>query len=160
VGVKNGVNAFGVKNLLGSFAPPFAVLNDAKFLRTPASTRPDRGIAEAVKVSLIRDGVFFEWLESQVEALRAFTPEATARMIRRCAELHMRQIAHGGDPFEMAVRGRSITAIGRPISSRRLPLHELRHGEAGSDRSGARIAATRCRLACWLPGRKSASCAC
>ena len=21
-------------------------------------------------------------------------------MIRRCAELHMRQIAHGGDPFE------------------------------------------------------------
>jgi 3-dehydroquinate synthase len=34
VGVKNGVNAFGMKNLLGSFAPPFAVLNDADFLRT------------------------------------------------------------------------------------------------------------------------------
>src|SRR5258708_2237592 len=33
VGVKNGVNAFGMKNLLGVFAPPFAVLNDFDFLR-------------------------------------------------------------------------------------------------------------------------------
>ena len=37
VGVKNGVNAFGMKNFLGTFAPPFAVLNDLDFLRTAAS---------------------------------------------------------------------------------------------------------------------------
>jgi 3-dehydroquinate synthase len=74
VGVKNGVNAFGVKNLLGTFAPPFAVLNDASFcarciraIASPASPRRSR--------SLIRDGVFFEWLESQVDALRACVPE-------------------------------------------------------------------------------------
>ena len=35
VGVKNGVNAFGKKNFLGTFAPPFAVLNDSRFLETP-----------------------------------------------------------------------------------------------------------------------------
>ncbi len=29
-----------------------------------------------------------------------FEPEAMAYMIRRCAELHMHQIAYGGDPFE------------------------------------------------------------
>ena len=49
VGVKNGVNAFGVKNLLGAFAPPFAVLNDSSFshaasraTRLPASPRRSR----------------------------------------------------------------------------------------------------------------------
>ncbi|HTS51963.1 MAG TPA: 3-dehydroquinate synthase [Burkholderiales bacterium] len=130
VGVKNGISSFGVKNFVGSFAPPFAVLNDANFLRTLHPRDRIAGIAEAVKVSLIRDAVFFEWLESQVEALHACVPEAMARMIRRCAELHMRQIAHGGDPFE--------TGSARPLDYghwsahklEALTAHELRHGEA------------------------------
>jgi 3-dehydroquinate synthase len=130
VGVKNGVNAFGIKNLIGTFAPPFAVLNDARFLCTLHPRDKIAGIAEAVKVSLIRDGVFFEWLETHADALRACEPKAMARMIRRCAELHMRQIAHGGDPFE----GGSA----RPLdyghwSAHKLEAltnHELRHGEA------------------------------
>lgn len=130
VGVKNGVNAFGMKNLLGSFAPPFAVLNDSAFLRTLHPRDKIAGIAEAVKVALIRDRVFFEWLEASVGALRDCEPAAMARMIRRCAELHMRQIAHGGDPFE--------TGSARPLdyghwSAHKLEAltnHELRHGEA------------------------------
>ena len=36
VGVKNGINMFGQKNYLGSFAPPFAVLNDYRFIETLA----------------------------------------------------------------------------------------------------------------------------
>jgi 3-dehydroquinate synthase len=100
VGVKNGVNAFGIKNLVGSFAPPFAVLNDMAFLRTLQARDRVAGIAEAVKVALIRDGEFFEWLEANAEKLHACESTATSIMIRRCAELHMRQIAHGGDPFE------------------------------------------------------------
>ena len=130
VGVKNGINAFGMKNLLGSFSPPFAVLNDADFLRTLHPRDKIAGIAEAVKVALIRDGLFFEWLEGNAEALRECAPAAMARMIRRCAELHMRQIAHGGDPFE--------TGSARPLdyghwSAHKLEGltgHELRHGEA------------------------------
>ena len=130
MGVKNGVNTFGVKNFVGAFAPPFAVLNDAAFLRTLHPRDRIAGIAEAVKVALIRDKAFFEWLELQVGALHAGAPEAMARMIRRCAELHMRQIAHGGDPFE--------TGSARPLdyghwSAHKLEAltsHELRHGEA------------------------------
>ncbi len=130
VGVKNGINAFGMKNLLGSFSPPFAVLNDSDFLRTLHPRDKIAGIAEAVKVALIRDGLFFEWLDGNAEALRECTPAAMARMIRRCAELHMRQIAHGGDPFE--------TGSARPLdyghwSAHKLEAltgHELRHGEA------------------------------
>ena len=130
VGVKNGINAFGMKNLLGVFAPPFAVLNDADFLRTLHPRDKIAGIAEAVKVSLIRDGLFFDWLEVNADALRECAPAAMARMIRRCAELHMRQIAHGGDPFE--------SGSARPLdyghwSAHKLEglaAHELRHGEA------------------------------
>lgn len=130
VGVKNGVNAFGKKNLLGSFAPPSAVINDASFLRTLHPRDRIAGMAEAVKVALIRDRMFFEWLESSADALHESEPGATARMIRRCAELHMRQIGQGGDPFE---RG-----SGRPLdyghwSAHKLESltgHELRHGEA------------------------------
>jgi 3-dehydroquinate synthase len=130
VGVKNGINAFGVKNLLGSFAPPFAVLNDAVFLRTLHPRDKIAGIAEAVKVSLIRDGQFFSWLEANAGSLRDCEPAPMARMIRRCAELHMHQIAHGGDPFE--------TGSARPLdyghwSAHKLEAltsHEIRHGEA------------------------------
>ena len=130
VGVKNGVNAFGLKNLLGSFAPPFAVLNDTDFIRTLHPRDKIAGIAEAVKVALIRDASFFEWLVDNADALRDCEPGAMSHMIRRCAELHMRQIAHGGDPFE--------TGSARPLDYghwsahklEALTAHELRHGEA------------------------------
>jgi 3-dehydroquinate synthase len=130
VGVKNGVNAFGKKNFLGCFAPPQAVVNDGAFLRTLHPRDRISGIAEAVKVALIRDQLFFDWLEANADALGQSVPTPTARMIRRCAELHMRQIAQGGDPYE---RGN-----GRPLDYghwaahklEALTSHELRHGEA------------------------------
>jgi len=106
------------------------VLNDSDFLRTLQPRDKIAGIAEAVKVALIRDRMFFEWLEAKAGALRECEGTAMARMIRRCAELHMRQIAQGGDPFE--------TGSARPLDYghwsahklEALTAHELRHGEA------------------------------
>jgi 3-dehydroquinate synthase len=130
VGVKNGVNLHGVKNFCGTFAPPFAVLNDIDLL-TPLSERDKiAGMAEAVKVALIRDGAFFAWLERNADRLIAFQRPAMVQMIRRCAELHMHQIAHGGDPFE--------TGSARPLDYghwsahklESLTKHHVRHGEA------------------------------
>jgi 3-dehydroquinate synthase len=130
VGVKNGINAFGMKNLLGAFAPPAAVINDSAFIDVLPGRDKRAGMAEAVKVALIRDRAFFEWLEAKAEALAIFTSEPLDRLIRHCAALHMRQIAHGGDPFE---RG-SV----RPLDFGHWAAHklegltdyELRHGEA------------------------------
>ncbi len=130
VGVKNAVNHYGVKNYIGTFAPPFAVLNDLDFaLRLDARDKV-AGMAEAVKVALIRDGDFFNWLERHADDLAIFEPPAMAEMIRRCADLHMRQIAHGGDPFEMG--------SARPLDFGHWSAHKLesmtryhlRHGEA------------------------------
>jgi hypothetical protein len=57
VGVKNGVNYFGKKNWIGSFAVPFAVVNDFAFLESLPPRERRNGIIEAIKVSLIRDRV-------------------------------------------------------------------------------------------------------
>jgi 3-dehydroquinate synthase len=130
VGVKNAINAFGYKNLLGTFAPPFAVINDAAFLDKLSERDKRAGLAEGVKVALIRDAEFFRWLESNCSALVRFEVAAVDELVRRCAGLHMRQIAHGGDPFE--------SGSARPLdfghwAAHKLEVltrHELRHGEA------------------------------
>ena len=130
VGVKNGVNLHGVKNFVGTFAPPFAVLNDLRFIMTLPERDKIAGMAEAVKVSLIRDAEFFTWIERQSDELATFERSAMATMIRRCAELHMRQISQGGDPFE--------SGSARPLDYghwsahklENLTRHHVRHGEA------------------------------
>ena len=100
VGVKNGINAFGKKNFVGTFAPPFAVINDAAWLLGLSERDKRGGYAEAVKVALIRDASFFEALEAEAHALAQFELPAMESLIYRCAELHMDHIAQGGDPFE------------------------------------------------------------
>lgn len=130
VGVKNGVNLKGAKNFVGTFAPPFAVLNDLALLDHLPEREKIAGMAEAVKVALIRDGAFFHWLEGNISALSIFDRAAMAYMIRRCAELHMDQIGNGGDPFE--------TGSARPLDFGHWSAHKLesltrnhvRHGEA------------------------------
>lgn len=101
VGVKNGLNVFGQKNFAGSFAPPFAVINDASFLTTLAPEDKRDGYVEAVKVACIRDAKFFAELERNAKKLAAFEPKAMKRLIQRCARLHIDHIATSGDPFEM-----------------------------------------------------------
>ncbi len=130
VGVKNGVNLMGQKNFVGTFAPPFAVLSDFAFIGNLDPRDKVAGMAEAVKVALIRDGAFFRWIEHHADDLAVFRREAMAYMIRRCAELHMRQIGQGGDPFE--------TGSARPLDFghwaahkiESLTRHHVRHGEA------------------------------
>ncbi len=130
VGVKNGVNLFGSKNYVGTFAPPFAVINDINFISNLGERDKIAGMAEAIKVALIRDKDFFQWLELNAENLALFQKKEMEYMIRRCAELHMHQIGNGGDPFEMG--------SARPLDFGHWSAHKLesmtnyrlRHGEA------------------------------
>ena len=130
VGVKNGLNAFGQKNFIGTFAPPHAVINDFNLLRTLPPREQRAGFVEAVKVACIRDTAFFDELEARAESLVAFEPAAVQRLIYRCAELHLEHIATGGDPFE--------TGSARPLDFGHWSAHKLEqlsrfrltHGEA------------------------------
>lgn len=100
VGVKNAINLNGVKNLVGTFAPPFAVLNDFDFLKTLSDRGWTDGIAEAFKVAMIKDRAFFAWLVEHAAKLRARDEAAMEHLVRRCAELHLEHIRAHGDPFE------------------------------------------------------------
>ncbi len=130
VGVKNGINAFGKKNFIGAFAPPFAVINDSEMLTTLSNRDKRAGYVEAVKVALIRNREFFEAIEQEAGALAAFEPAAMQRLIHRCAELHLDHIATSGDPFEFG--------SARPLDFGHWSAHKLeqlsdykiRHGEA------------------------------
>ncbi len=130
VGVKNGMNAFGKKNFIGTFAVPWAVINDSELLASLSVRDKRAGYIEAVKVACVRDRAFFEALERDVAKLREFDPAAMQRLIHRCAELHVDHIANSGDPFEMG--------SARPLDFGHWAAHKLeqiseykiRHGEA------------------------------
>src|SRR5256885_14006636 len=130
VGVKNGINAFGKKNFIGTFAPPFAVINDFDLLASLSPRDKRAGYVEAIKVALIRDREFFEAIERDADRLHAFDADAMQRLIYRCAELHVNHIATSGDPFEFG--------SARPLDFGHWAAHKLeqlsdyalRHGEA------------------------------
>src|SRR5690606_25892812 len=130
VGVKNSFNILGKKNFLGTFAPAYAIINDSNFLTTLEQRDWISGIAEAVKVALIKDEVFFNFIEENSTLLQARNMEGMEYLIYRCAEMHMEHIAQGGDPFE--------SGSSRPLDFGHWAAHkleymtnyQLRHGEA------------------------------
>jgi len=129
VGVKNSVNYFGKKNYLGTFAPPFAVINDFTFLPTLDDRDWRSGISEAVKVALIKDAGFFAQLEKDAEALATRKMVPMQEQIYRCAEMHMEHIS-GGDPFEMGSSRPLDFGHWAAHKLEQLTNYKLRHGEA------------------------------
>jgi 3-dehydroquinate synthase len=130
VSVKNGINAFGAKNFLGTFAPPFAVVNDRDLLVTLPRRDVIAGMAEAVKVAVVRDAEFFAWNEVNAAGLAAGDLDLVSAQVERSARLHLTHIATSGDPFELG--------SARPLdfghwAAHKLDIlsdHRLRHGEA------------------------------
>lgn len=130
VGVKNAINYFGKKNWVGTFAVPWAVINDSGLLET----LPDRdfqvGFSEAVKVSLLKDRDEFEWLCENAERIRQRDTKAANRAIHHSCLLHLRHITEGGDPFEM-LEARPLD-FGHWSAHKLEPItnYQIRHGEA------------------------------
>jgi len=130
VGVKNGVNFLGGKNAIGTFAPPFAVLNDFDFLLSLPQRDWLCGVAEAWKVAMIRDRVFFDWLVENAASFPKRDAAAMEHLVYRCAELHLDHIRSNGDPFEYGTA--------RPLDFGHWSAHKLEllsnfqisHGEA------------------------------
>jgi 3-dehydroquinate synthase len=129
IGVKNGINYNGKKNFLGTFAPPAVVFNDDEFLETLIDRDYRSGISEAIKVSLIKDPEFFNWITEHANELVARNKVSMNYLIKLCAQLHLNHIA-GDDPFE--------TGSARPLDFGHWAAHKLEqlsnftvlHGEA------------------------------
>lgn len=86
VGGKTAINHPLGKNMIGAFYQPQAVLTSINTL----STLPDRelsaGLSEIIKIALVWDKAFFEWLEINIEKLIQKDAESLAYCIERsCA---------------------------------------------------------------------------
>jgi 3-dehydroquinate synthase len=117
VGVKCAINGYGKKNWIGAFAVPFAVINDFRFLHSQPEETRRAGLIEAVKVALVKDREFFEWIEENLAALAALEPGILEACVEKSALLHARHIAEGGDAFE--------TGSSRPLDFGHWAAHKL-----------------------------------
>lgn len=130
VGVKNSVNLFRKKNWLGTFAVPWAVINDAGMLQSLSDRDFVCGFSEAVKVALLKDAAMFDELCAGAARIRRREMAVAWPVLRRSALLHLDHITRGGDPFEMLEA--------RPLDFGHWSAHKLeamtdfrlRHGEA------------------------------
>lgn len=83
VGGKTGINNKYGKNLIGAFHQPRAVYIDTHFLSTLPKREFAAGVAEIIKMGVMFDKEFFEWLEHN----RLDNDENIKKAIARCVEL-------------------------------------------------------------------------
>lgn len=132
VGVKNAVNWFRKKNWKGTFAAPWAVVNDGQLLQGLSDRDFRCGFSEAVKVSLLKSPEFFQFLGEHYSRISARESAACRTALRQSVLLHLEHITRGGDPFEFLQA--------RPLDFGHWSAHKLeavsgyhlRHGEAVS----------------------------
>ncbi|HIH2763070.1 MAG TPA: 3-dehydroquinate synthase [Candidatus Azoamicus sp.] len=98
VGVKNGINFINKKNFIGCFSTPHSVINDYSFLNSLNLKQIMEGISEALKVALIKDKNFFNYIN--INSKNITTPAVLENLIYTCANLHAEHISKYGDPFE------------------------------------------------------------
>lgn len=125
IGLKGGANFHGAKNAIGCFHAPKAVLVDPMFLRTLQGPHLSQGLAEILKIALIRDVELFDVLDRSAPRLlqsRFQDPQDVARFVLRRAILGMLEELEG-NPFETKTYKRLVD-MGHTIS----PILEAQSG--------------------------------
>jgi 3-dehydroquinate synthase len=93
VGGKTAVNHPGGKNMIGAFHQPLAVIADTDTLHTLPDRELRAGLAEVIKYGLICDADFFDWIESNLDALLARSTEALTHAIYRSCQIKAEIVA-------------------------------------------------------------------
>jgi 3-dehydroquinate synthase len=86
VGGKTGINHPMGKNMIGAFYQPQCVIADIDTLKTLPEREFSAGMAEVIKYGLIRDEVFFNWLEKNMEDLMKLNPSLLIEAIERSCQ--------------------------------------------------------------------------
>ncbi len=132
VGGKTAIDAFGEKNLIGSFHQPALVIADPAFLDTLDQRQLRSGYAEIVKYGLVDDPHFFTWCETNGVGLlaghRDLRGEAITSAIRAKARIVATDVDDRTGKRALLNLGHSF---GHAIEST-AGLGRLLHGEAVS----------------------------
>ncbi|KAF1029791.1 MAG: 3-dehydroquinate synthase [Burkholderia plantarii] len=102
VGGKTGINHPLGKNMIGAFYQPQAVIADIGTLRTLPERELAAGLAEVIKTGVIADAAFFDWIETNLDALNRREPAALAEAVKRSCEIKASVVA--ADEREGGVR--------------------------------------------------------
>jgi 3-dehydroquinate synthase len=102
VGGKTGINSPLGKNLIGAFHQPAHVMIDLDLLKTLPMRQRAAGYAEVVKYGLLGDAGFYDWLDSNVEAVIECAQGAVDHAVRVSCETKARIVAE--DETETGVR--------------------------------------------------------
>ncbi len=87
VGGKTAINHPRGKNMIGAFYQPLRVICDLATLDTLPPREFSAGLAEVIKYGPIADAAFFDWIERNIDALRARDPAALAYAVQRSCEI-------------------------------------------------------------------------
>ena len=87
VGGKTAINHPLGKNMIGAFYQPKLVVCDLDALKTLPAREMSAGLAEIIKYGPIVDMAFFDWIEANIDLLRAGDPAALAHAVQRSCEI-------------------------------------------------------------------------
>ena len=102
VGGKTAINHPLGKNMIGAFHQPLAVVCDLRVLATLPARELSAGLAEVIKYGPIHDMAFFDWIESNIDTLRACEPAALAHAVERSCQIKAEVV--GQDERESGLR--------------------------------------------------------
>jgi shikimate kinase / 3-dehydroquinate synthase len=103
VGGKTGFDHAAGKNLIGAFFQPSRVLLDLEQLSTLPARQRAAGLAEVVKIALVRDAPLLAMLDAQANAIAQGDLEVLREVVRHAVIAKMRVVRE--DEHETGVRG-------------------------------------------------------
>ncbi len=128
IGGKNGVNTHGIKNILGTIQPVQNILIDVSLLQTVPPKQFSQGMAEIIKIALMCDTAFYEWIEEHQKSILSRDEQVLINMVERSIQAKIAVIEddlheHGSRMFLNFGH-----TIGHAIEA--LSGYKLSHGEA------------------------------
>jgi 3-dehydroquinate synthase len=129
VGGKTAINHPLGKNMIGAFYQPQQVVCDLNVLKTLPPRELSAGLAEIIKYGPISDMAFFDWIDANINALKACETQAMAHAVKRSCEI--KAFVVGQDEREAGLR--AILNFGHTFGhaiEAGLGYGEWLHGEA------------------------------
>ncbi|MEI2579656.1 3-dehydroquinate synthase family protein [Scytonema sp. PRP1] len=129
VGLKVGVNYGDKKNFLGTYYPSAQCLCDKFFLQTLPVEEIRCGLAEAIKIALVKDASLFALIEEHYSLVLARSEEPMIdKIMMQSIALMLEELE--SNPYEKSPR--RLPDFGHEFGHilESLTHHELRHGEA------------------------------
>lgn len=127
IGGKTGVDYEQYKNMVGAFKMPKLVYINIHTLSTLDDRQFFNGFAEAMKHGLIKDGMYYEWLLSNMYEICEREPETLEELVYRSCQIKKAVVEK--DPLEQA--DRALLNFGHTIGHaiERYKNFNLLHGE-------------------------------